>query len=124
MAKNLQISYLLDFYGNMLTDKQREIAEQYFDADLSLSEIAENFGITRQGARDAIKRSEMLMLEMEEKIGYAARFRKVEEQLDRIETLTNAAKFDITGAYADVSDLNHQLDGILRVLAELKKDEE
>ena len=67
MAKNLEISYLLDFYGDVLTDKQRDVMEQYYNDDFSLSEIAENFGISRQGVRDAIKRGETTMLELEEK---------------------------------------------------------
>ena len=58
MAKDLEMGYLLDFYGEVLTPKQREMLRQYYNDDLSLSEIGENFGITRQGARDAIKRSE------------------------------------------------------------------
>ena len=64
MAKNLEISYLLDFYGDVLTDKQRDVMEQYYNDDFSLSEIAENFGISRQGVRDAIKRGETTMLEL------------------------------------------------------------
>ena len=56
MSKDLTVSYLLDFYGDVLTDKQRDVMEQYYNDDLSLAEIAENFGITRQGVRDAIKR--------------------------------------------------------------------
>ena len=51
MAKNLEISYLLDFYSEMLTQKQREVIEYYYNDDLSLSEIAMNEGITRQGVR-------------------------------------------------------------------------
>ena len=58
VTKNLEISYLLDFYGDVLTEKQRDVMEQYYNDDLSLSEIADNFGITRQGVRDAIKRGE------------------------------------------------------------------
>ena len=54
MSKNLEMSYLLDFYGEVLTDKQRDMMQQYFNMDLSLSEIADNFNITRQGVRDAI----------------------------------------------------------------------
>ena len=54
MAKDLEMGYLLDFYGEVLTEKQREMLRQYYNDDLSLSEIGENFGITRQGARDAI----------------------------------------------------------------------
>ena len=48
VAKNLEMGYLLDFYGEVLTDKQREMMSQYYHDDLSLSEIGENFGITRR----------------------------------------------------------------------------
>lgn len=67
MAKNLEISYLLDFYGDVLTEKQRDVMEQYYNDDLSLAEIADNFGITRQGVRDSIKRGESILLELESK---------------------------------------------------------
>ena len=66
MAKNLAMSYLLDFYGEVLTEKQRDMMVQYYNDDLSLAEIADNFGITRQGVRDAIKRGEAVMQELEE----------------------------------------------------------
>ena len=64
MAKDLKISFLLDFYGEMLTQKQREVIEYYYNDDLSLAEIADNEGITRQGVRDSIKRAEAQLLEM------------------------------------------------------------
>ena len=69
MAKNLEISALLDYYGMLLTDKQRETVEYYYNDDLSLGEIAENTGISRQGVRDSIKRSEAILFEAEEKLG-------------------------------------------------------
>ena len=69
MPKNLEISYLLDFYGDVLSPKQKEVMEQYYNDDLSLAEISENFGITRQGVRDAIKRAEGILLQLEEKVG-------------------------------------------------------
>ncbi len=75
MEKNLNVSILLDFYGAMLTEKQREAVEYYYNDDLSLSEIADNQGISRQGVRDAIKRAEALLFEMEECLGFARRFR-------------------------------------------------
>ena len=84
MAKNLEISFLLDFYGDMLTDKQRDVVELYYNDDLSLAEIAENEGITRQGVRDSIKRAESQLLEMEERLGLARRFREMREGLDSI----------------------------------------
>ena len=69
MANNVEITILLDFYGEMLTQKQRDFLGYYYNDDLSLSEIAENEGITRQGVRDAIKRAETLLYEMESKLG-------------------------------------------------------
>ena len=69
MAKDLEISFLLDFYGDMLTEKQREVIEFYYNEDLSLSEIADNEGITRQGVRDSIKRAEAQLLDMEQRLG-------------------------------------------------------
>ena len=84
MAKNLEISFLLDFYSEMLTQKQREVIEYYYNDDLSLSEIAMNEGITRQGVRDSIKRAEVQLLEMEERLGLAKRFREMQEGLESI----------------------------------------
>ena len=75
MSKNLQISYLLDFYGDMLTDKQQEVMEQYYNDDLSLAEIAANLGITRQGVRDFIKRAEGIIDETEAKLHLVEKFR-------------------------------------------------
>jgi uncharacterized protein len=84
MAKDLKISLLLDFYGAMLTEKQRQMVEYYYDEDLSLSEIAENEGITRQGVRDFVKRSENQLLEMEQKLGLVHRFREIMDGLRKI----------------------------------------
>lgn len=57
-GKDLGFSILLDYYGMVLTEKQRNILTEYYNDDLSLAEIAENYGITRQGVRDAIKHGE------------------------------------------------------------------
>ena len=84
MAKDLKISFLLDFYGEMLTQKQREVIEYYYNDDLSLAEIADNEGITRQGVRDSIKRAEAQLLEMEERLGIARRFREMQAGLEQI----------------------------------------
>ena len=84
MAKDLQFTILLDFYGEMLTEKQREIVESYYNDDLSLAEISQERGITRQGVRDAIKRSEQQLQEMEERLGLAKRFRQVQDSLTDI----------------------------------------
>lgn len=68
MGKNLDVAVLLDFYGEMLTEKQRDVIDLYYNQDLSLSEIAEHEGITRQGVRDSIKRGEVFLFELEEKL--------------------------------------------------------
>ena len=81
MAKDLKISYLLDFYGRMLTDPQRDMMEAYYNEDLSLGEIAQERGISRQGVRDAVKRAEQQLWEMEERLGMVKRFRAVREAL-------------------------------------------
>ena len=80
MAKDLSISYLLDFYGQMLTDKQREVTEFYYNDDLSLAEIADHCHITRQGVRDSIKRAEAQLREYEEKLGLVARYVAINRQ--------------------------------------------
>ena len=90
MAKDLEMGYLLDFYGEVLTQKQREMLRQYYNDDLSLSEIGENFGITRQGARDAIKHGETTLKELEAKVGFAARYRRVQEKLEELEQTVEA----------------------------------
>lgn len=82
VAKNLDVVLLADFYGEMLTDNQRKFIEYYYSDDLSLSEIAQNEGITRQGVRDAVKRAETQLYDMEKKLGFAERTRKITEVLD------------------------------------------
>ena len=89
MAKNLEISVLLDYYGQMLTEKQREVARLYYNEDLSLAEIAQFANITRQGVRDSIKRAESTLLEMEERLGLARKFRDYQRKLEQI---TSCAK--------------------------------
>lgn len=84
MAKDLKITFLLDFYGQLLTEPQRDMVEAYYNEDMSLSEIAEERGITRQGVRDAVKRAEQELLDLENKLGLAGRFREVHDALTDI----------------------------------------
>lgn len=84
MAKNLDIIMLIDLYGEMLTEKQHSFLDYYYNEDLSLSEIAANEGITRQGVRDAIKRAETQLYDMENKLGLVARFESMKSGLEEI----------------------------------------
>ena len=69
MKKNLAMSDLIDIYGELLTDKQRDMLELYYNDDLSLAEIAEHYEITRQGVHDSIKRGEEALEEYERVLG-------------------------------------------------------
>ena len=89
MSKNLAIADLLDLYGDMLTEKQKDVMELYYDQDLSLAEIAEHEEITRQGVRDSIKRGEAYLLELEEKLHFDEKFKRHEEVTDEITARCN-----------------------------------
>ncbi|MBQ6465675.1 MAG: YlxM family DNA-binding protein [Oscillospiraceae bacterium] len=77
-------SLLLDFYGELLTDKQRGCYDLHVNEDLSLSEIAEQLGISRQGVWDNIRRAEKTLTEIEEKTGLMGRFEETRTALDRL----------------------------------------
>ena len=82
--KNMNISFLLDFYGDVLSEKQREILALYYNEDLSLAEIAEDNGLTRQGVRHIVKKAEDELLSLETKLGLANRFVKLSHAYNAI----------------------------------------
>ena len=84
MAKDLKICVLLDIYGEMLSDKQFEIMDCYYNQDYSLAEISEQFGITRQGIRDNIKRSEQIVTECEEKLKLSRKYENNQKKAELI----------------------------------------
>ena len=79
-----RMAMLYDFYGDVLTDRQKEFYDLYYNEDLSLGEIAENYGITRQGVRDVIVRAENVLTELEDKTGLIKRFHTMRGQLEQI----------------------------------------
>lgn len=126
MAKDLEMGWLLDFYGEALTEKQREMLRQYYHDDLSLSEIGENFGITRQGARDAIKHGENALCELEAKLGFAARYRRMQAKLDQLEQLVIDTRFACTGPYANMTTTHYvatltEMLGLIRSIDEVNE---
>lgn len=82
--KDMRLSLLLDFYGEILSQRRRELITLYYDEDFSLSEIAEYTGISRQGVRDSIKKSEQELLHWEEKLALASRFENLQKQINEI----------------------------------------
>lgn len=100
--KNLNIGYLLDFYGEVLTDRKKDALDAYYNNDMSLSEIAEDMGISRQGVRDIIKKAEEELLFYEERLGLAKKFDEAQSHARRAleicenENLSDALKEEIT----------------------------
>ena len=92
MEKNIEISLLFDFYGQLLKEQQQMAVDLYYNDDLSLSEIAGELNITRQGVRDCIKRSEIQLYLYEEKLGLYKRFKETEKGLSEIEKLAESLK--------------------------------
>lgn len=84
------MAMLYDFYGDLLTDRQREFYDLYYNEDLSLAEIAENYGISRQGVRDVIVRAEAAMTEVEDKTHLIRRFHQMQGQLGEIAAAADA----------------------------------
>ena len=84
MEKNVEISILSELYGKLLTEKQYEFIDDYYNNDLSLSEIAENNNITRQAVRDIIKKGEKKLFEYEEKLEFMKRTLNQEKKIEKV----------------------------------------
>ena len=99
-----RMAMLFDFYGDLLTDRQKEFYDLYYNEDLSLAEIAENYGISRQGVRDVIVRAEAAMTEIEDKTHLIRRFFRMQDELSAID-----AAADRLLAAADQGALTEEL---------------
>ncbi len=118
--KNLRVSVLLDYYSPLLTDKQKDVIDLYYNDDLSLSEIAEHEGITRQGVRDSIKRGEQTLFEMEEKFRLAERSEKYYEIIKEVAKLASEIKQECTlGNYKAVTKRAEYLEHLAETNKEL-----
>ncbi len=124
MKKFAEIGMLLTIYGGLLTDRQRDVMDLYYNYDLTLSEIAEQLGISRQGVHDLIRRSEQILFNVEQSIGVIAFRERVMNEFNDIEQ-------DIDGVIGqlDASDeqninklkeqLRQQLQGIKKKILEI-----
>ena len=92
--KNLNIGFLLDFYGDVRTERRRTVLDYYYNDDLSLAEIADEIGISRQGVRDLIKKAEEELYFYEEKLGLAERFRRTRQQAEHLMELLKESGAD------------------------------
>ncbi len=82
--KDLKIGFLLDFYGDVLSERKRLVLDGYYNNDLSLAEIASEVGISRQGVRELIKKAEEELFFYEEKLGLARRFSRAQACAERL----------------------------------------
>ena len=98
--KNMRFAYLIDFYIDLLDSHSANILKAYYDDDLSLAEIAGDEGISRQGIRHIIKKSEEQLLFFEEKLGLAKRYSELEEAAKRLQKVKN----EISASDSDTKD--------------------
>lgn len=89
MSKDLRVSVLMDFYGELLTEKQRETLDYYYNRDFSLAEIAQHMDISRQGVRDFIKRGEKQLADFEEALGLVKKFTEINSRVDELEDIVS-----------------------------------
>ena len=109
-----RMAMLFDFYGDLLTERQREFYEFYYNEDLSLAEIAENYGISRQGVRDVIVRAEASMTEIEDKTHIIRRFQQSRAAIAAIDQAADRLLQSIDRrSYSDV-----MLDELARTIKE------
>ena len=95
MEKNVEISLLFSFYKNLLTERQADTVDLYYNEDLSLAEIGDELGISRQGVRDNLKRAEATLYDVEKKLGLVARFLEIKSRLAEVDDTIR--KLDASG---------------------------
>ena len=87
MENKHEMILLFDVYGELLTEKQQSIFDKYYNEDLSLSEIAEEMGVTSQGIHDSIRKCRKLLVTYEEKIGYISKLTDINKMLNDIKSV-------------------------------------
>ncbi|MDO4176078.1 MAG: YlxM family DNA-binding protein [Bacillota bacterium] len=105
-------SLLYDFYGALLTERQKEVMELYHEENLSLAEIAEEFGISRQGVHDALHKAEKSLEHYEEKLGLVERFNRTSDAISEIDSKIEqlSEKAGDTGFASDLESIRSIID--------------
>lgn len=122
MEKNMELSLLLDFYGELLSEKVRRATELYYNDDLSLSEVAEDMGITRQGVRDLIKRAEGNLYGYEQKLGLYKRFLEMQKGLGTLKESLVKAK-SLLDNNTGRSEIDKEISGMIDLVDELIRED-
>ena len=101
VRRKVELAWLMAFYGGMLTDRQREVLALHCEEDMSLAEIAQETGVSRQGVHDMLTRTAQRLTDMEEKLGVAARFRRMSNGLERCRALLQEKRYEEAGGALD-----------------------
>ena len=112
MQDIVKLSVLFDYYHPILTEKQADVCDMYFNQNLSLSEISEIAGITRQGVRDSLKKSEKILLEHEEKLGIYEKDLKVADLIEKIDCLLDKAAME-TELKSGIKKITEQIKNLI-----------
>ena len=123
MDKNVRICLLFSFYRNMLTKRQIDCVDLYYNEDLSLAEISELLGITRQVVRDNIKRAENTMNDTEERLGLVSKFLGISEKLAKIDDIIREIEKSPNVRYLS-DDIKHKINDILMIIGSINDDEQ
>ena len=94
LEKKIELNWLSAFYGGLLTPKQRDVMRMHCEEDLSLGEIAQEAGISRQGVHDLLSRAAHQLFELEEKLGMAARFTRMQRGLEQCQQALEEKRYD------------------------------
>ena len=122
MEKNVEISLLFSFYGKMLTERQADTVELYYNEDLSLSEVGDELGISRQGVRDNLKRAEAILYDTEKRLGLADRFLGIKSRLSKIDSII--AQMEASSKAKELPDeIKKQISNILELVQEINEQE-
>lgn len=121
MERNVEVGLLFSIYRNMLTQRQAESIDLYYNEDLSLSEISEHMGITRQGVRDNIKRAEHTLFDVEARLGLAQRFLNIKERLGHIDDIIREIEQSPNILYLS-DDIKRKINEILIIIGEMNEE--
>lgn len=117
MEEYAKVAILLDFYGQLLTSRQYQILDLYYNSDYTLGEIASQLNISRQGVYDGVKKGKKILKEFEEKLGHAKRFLKHEEALRNI--LSDLRRIKIDNKSEDKEIINSCIEELEKIIKEL-----
>ena len=106
ISRKVELAWLAAFYGGMLTEKQRLVLQLHCEEDMSLGEIAQEAGISRQGVHDMLTRTAAKLFDMEKRLGMAERFRRMEDGLTRCREALRDRRYD---------DAEKTLDALIRL---------